>query len=206
MSVVHAGAPLGAGRLAIVLVHGRNASPEKILTLMPGFARSDASYLAPAAPGGSWYPKGFMAPMAENEPGITDGIAAVHACIAQALAAGVPAERIVIGGFSQGACLAGTAVVHRPARYGAVLMFSGGLIGPPGTSWPAAGSLGGTPVFLGCSDVDGHIPADRVRESAAHFTQLGAEVDMRLYPGMGHLVSEDELVVARALLDRAAAG
>ncbi|MBI3791754.1 MAG: dienelactone hydrolase family protein [Gemmatimonadetes bacterium] len=198
------GRPLGRGRVVVVMVHGRNASPDKILTMVPALGRDDVTYLAPAAEGGSWYPQGFMAPTAVNEPGITNGIAAVHACIAQAIAAGVSERRIVLLGFSQGACLAGTAAVRRPARYGGVVMFSGGLIGPPGTAWPTAGSFDGTPVFLGCSDPDGHIPADRVRESAAHFTAMGAKVTMRLYPNMGHLVSEDELEFARAMLADAA--
>ena len=196
--MVTEGKALGAGRVVFVMVHGRNASPEKILTLVSDLRVDDATYLAPAAAGGSWYPNGFMAATDSNEPGIINGIAAVHACIDQAIAAGVPAERIVLLGFSQGACLAGTAAVRRPARYGGVIMYSGGLIGPPGVVWPHDGSFKGTPVFLGCSDVDGHIPAERVRESAAHFERMGASVTMRLYPGMGHQVSEDELAFTRA--------
>ena len=198
--MVTQGAPLGTGHVVVIMVHGRNASPEKILTLVPELATPKVTFLAPAAEGGSWYPKGFMAPTAENEPGITNGIAAVHGCIDAALAAGVPTKRIVLLGFSQGACLAGTAAVLRPARYGGVVMYSGGLIGPVGTPWPAEGDFARTPVFLGCSDVDSHIPAGRVRESASHFELMGADVTMRLYKNMGHLVAEDELDLTRALL------
>ncbi len=198
--MVTQGVPLHEAKVAVIMVHGRNAAPANILTIAPALNTSRTAFLAPAAAGGAWYPKGFMAPTAENEPGITHGIASVHACIDEAVAAGVPADRIVLLGFSQGACLAGTAAVRRPARYGGVVMYSGGLIGPPGTAWPTTGDLAGTPVFLGCSDVDSHIPAGRVRESAAHFERMGAAVTMRLYPGMGHLVSEDEIEWTRALL------
>ncbi len=194
------GAPLGTGHVAIIMVHGRNASPEKILTLVPELATPRITFIAPAAEGGSWYPKGFMAPTAENEPGITNGIASVHACIDEALAAGIPSERIVLLGFSQGACLAGTAAVQRAAHYGGIVMYSGGLIGPVGTKWPTNGDFARTPVFLGCSDVDAHIPAGRVRESATHFEAMNADVTMRLYKGMGHLVGEDELDWTRAVL------
>ena len=198
--MVTQGAPLGTGHVVVIMVHGRNASPDKILTLAPEFATPRVTFMAPEAAGGSWYPTGFMAHTAENEPGITNGIAAVHACIDEALAAHVPGDRIVLLGFSQGACLAGTAAVRRPARYGGVVMYSGGLIGPVGTAWPTAGDFARTPVFLGCSDVDAHIPAGRVRESAAHFEAMNADVTMRLYKGMGHLVAEDELDWTRALL------
>ena len=198
--MVTQGAPLGTGHVVVIMVHGRNASPDKILTLAPEFATPRVTFMAPEAAGGSWYPKGFMAPTAENEPGITNGIAAVHACIDEALAAHVPGDRIVLLGFSQGACLAGTAAVRRPTRYGGVVMYSGGLIGPVGTAWPTSGDFARTPVFLGCSAVDAHMPAGRVRESAAHFEAMNADVTMRLYKGMGHLVAEDELDWTRALL------
>jgi predicted esterase len=198
--VVMEGKPLGQGRVVVIMVHGRGAGPKNILEIAPALQLTDATWLAPAASQGTWYPQSFLAPIEQNEPGITSGIAVVHGLIDEAIAAGVPSERIVLLGFSQGACLASTAAQRRPARYGAVLVFSGGLIGPPGTVWSERGSFDGTPVFLGCSDVDGHIPATRVRETAAVFERMGAAVTMKLYPGMGHLVSEDELAVAREIL------
>jgi predicted esterase len=198
--VVMEGKPLGQGRVVVIMVHGRGAGPKNILEIAPALRLTDATWLAPAASQGTWYPQSFLAPIEQNEPGITSGIAVVHGLIDEAIAAGVPSERIVLLGFSQGACLASTAAQRRPARYGAVLVFSGGLIGPPGTVWSERGSFDGTPVFLGCSDVDGHIPATRVRETAAVFERMGAAVTMKLYPGMGHLVSEDELAVAREIL------
>ncbi len=199
--VVRLGPPFAKARAAIIMVHGRGAAPRNILELAPLIAGRDVACAAPTASGGTWYPMSFMAPTAQNEPGITSGISVVHALIDEAIAAGVPSERIVLLGFSQGACLAGTAAQRKPLRYGGVIMLSGGLIGPPGTVWSADGDLAGTPVFLGCSDIDPHIPEPRVRESAAHFTRMGATVECRIYPGMGHLVNEDELAFAKALVD-----
>jgi phospholipase/carboxylesterase len=200
------GAPLGAGRVVVIAVHGRNAAPKNILDVAPLIGNDGVTFLAPAAAGGSWYPQSFLAPIAQNEPGITSGISVVHALIDDVVARGIPADHVVLLGFSQGACLASTAAQRRPMRYGGVIAFSGALIGPPGTAWSETGDLAGTPVFLGCSDVDHHIPADRVRESAALFERMGATVTMRLYPGMGHLVNDDEVAFARGLLDTLAAG
>lgn len=204
--VVAMGAPLGEGRVVVIAVHGRGATPANILDLAPAIGNELVTFLAPAALGGTWYPKGFMAPIEENEPGITSAISVVHALIDDAVARGVPTGRIVLMGFSQGACLSVTAAQRRPVRYGGLLVYSGGLIGPPGTQWSAKGDFAGTPVFLGCSDVDGHIPAARVRESAAYLERMGAAVTLRLYPGMGHSINDEEMAVGRGLLEELAAG
>jgi predicted esterase len=204
--VVTMGAPLGEGRVVVIAVHGRCATPGNILDLAPTIGNAHVTFLAPAAAGGTWYPKGFMAPVAENEPGITSAIAVVHSLIDEAVAHGVPAGRIVLMGFSQGACLSVTAAQRRPVPCGGVLVYSGGLIGPPGTRWSTEGDFGGTPIFFGCSDVDAHIPAARVRESATHLEQMGAAVTLRLYPGMGHTINDDEVEFGRELLRTLAAG
>lgn len=198
--VVRAGVPLAVARAAVIMVHGRGAAPQNILDLVPAIGVDGAAYLAPAASGSAWYPKSFMAPIAENEPGITSGISVVHGLIDEVLAAGIPASRILLLGFSQGACLASTAAQRRPQRYGGVIVFSGGLIGPPGTVWSEPGSFDGTPIFLGCSDQDSHVPETRVRESAAVFERMGGAVTTRIYPGMGHLVNDEEAAFARDLL------
>ena len=198
--VLARGKPLGEGRTVVIMVHGRNASPENILELASAFASPDVTYVAPAAAGGTWYPLGFMSAIEKNEPGITSGIAVIHGLIDEALSLGVETERIVLLGFSQGACLVSTAAERRPARYGGVIVFSGGLIGPSGTVWSEQGSFNQTPVFFGCSDRDAHIPEERVRSSAALFERMGANVTLRIYPEMGHLVCEDEIVFARELL------
>ncbi len=202
--VLAAGAPLASARAAVVLVHGRGATAESILTLAPAIAVPDVAYLAPQAAGGAWYPYGFMSPVAQNEPGIGSGMRTIERLLEQVAAGGVPPERTVLLGFSQGACLASEYAARHARRYGGVVALSGGLIGPAGTPRDYAGSLGGTPVFLGCSDVDGHIPAQRVRESAEVLGSLGGAVDLRLYPGMGHTVNDDELDAVRAIVAGAA--
>jgi predicted esterase len=199
------GRPLGAGRGVMVMVHGRGAGPDDLLSLVPLLGAADWTCLAPAAAGGTWYPQSFLAPIDRNEPGITSGIAVVHGLVDDALAAGVPPERIVLLGFSQGGCLAVTAAYRRPMRYGGVVALSGGLIGPPGTTWPAAGSFDGAPAFLGCSDVDPHIPLTRLDETAAVLEGMGATVTTRVYPGMGHTVNDDELAMVRGMIRDTAA-
>ncbi|MBV9880837.1 MAG: dienelactone hydrolase family protein [Gemmatirosa sp.] len=201
-----AGAPLAGARAAVVMIHGRGASAESILSLAPLLATPDVAFLAPQASGGTWYPLGFMSPIAKNEPGITSAMHAVERAIAQVAAAGIPAERTVLLGFSQGACLATEFAARHARRYGGVVGFSGGLIGPDDTPRDYAGSLDGTPVFLGCSDVDFHIPEARVRETGKVLGRLGAEVDLRIYPGMGHTVNDDEVEAVRALLASVAGG
>lgn len=199
--VVTAGTPLAQAKGAVVMVHGRGASPESILTLAPALDRPEFAYLAPGAAGGAWYPNGFMSPISSNEPGITSGLQAIADVLAQVQAAGIPPERTVLLGFSQGACFSLEYVARNARRYGGVATLSGGLIGPEGTPRDYAGSLDGTPVFLGCSDVDFHIPAARVEQSAQVIAQLGGDVTLRLYPGMGHTVNEDEIAHVQAILD-----
>ncbi len=182
------------------MIHGRGAGPRNILDLVPLIGHPRAAYVAPGANGGTWYPKSFLSPIAENEPGISSGIAVIHGLIEELVSGGVPTERIMLLGFSQGACLTCTAAQRRPTRYGGVIAFSGGLIGPPGTTWDAQGSFESTPAFFGCSDIDPHVPEPRVRESAAVYERMVASVTTRIYPGMGHLVNDDEVSFARDLL------
>lgn len=201
--VFTAGAPLGSGRSVVILVHGRNAGPENILTLVPKFDRDDVTYLAPAAANRTWYPLSFLSDLEKNEPSLSSALRVLAELTDDLFARGIPRERVVLAGFSQGACLSSEFARRHPARWGGVLAFSGGLIGPPGTTWPQAGHFEGTPVFLGCSDVDAHIPKARVEESAAVLRAMGADVTLQLYPGMGHLVNEDEILHARRILDAA---
>ena len=200
--VVHAGAPLATARAAMILVHGRNAGPANILELVPVLGRPEFACLAPGAAGGTWYPLSFMAERARNEPGLSSGLQVIGKLVADLVERGIPSQRIVLLGFSQGACLTAEFAARNPRRYGGVMVLSGGLIGPPGTTWDdLAGTLDGTPVFLGCSDVDAHVPAARVLESRAAFERLGGAVTSRLYPGMGHLVNDDEIAFVRGVLD-----
>lgn len=198
--VYAAGVPLGEAKAAVVMIHGRGATAESILTLESVIDRPDVAYLAPQAAGNTWYPYSFLMPLDQNEPGISSAMAALEHVLASIEGAGIPADRTVLLGFSQGACLAGEFAARHARRYGGVVMLSGGLIGPDGTPRDYAGSLDGTPVFLGCSDVDPHIPAARVRHSAEVLRRMQGKVTMKLYPGMGHLVNDDEIAAIRDIL------
>jgi predicted esterase len=198
---VHTGGlPLSNARLAVVLLHGRGATASGILTLADELRVSDAAYLAPQAAGNTWYPFSFLAPIERNEPWLGSALAALAATVQRCMDAGIPPERTVLLGFSQGACLALEFAARHARRYGGVACLSGGLIGPEVRPERYSGSFDATPVFLGCSDVDAHIPAERVRESAAVLERMDAVVTMRLYPGMGHTINEDELSHVRAML------
>ncbi|HET9298769.1 MAG TPA: dienelactone hydrolase family protein [Candidatus Polarisedimenticolaceae bacterium] len=185
-----------------VLVHGRGATAESILSLVPELAVPDLAYVAPQAPGNTWYPESFLAPMERNEPWLSHALQMVGDAVGELDGKGIPREHIALLGFSQGACLMLEFAARNAARYGALVGWSGGLIGPRGTPRAYPGSFDGTPVFLGCSDRDPHVPAWRVEETADVLTRMGAEVDLRFYPGLPHTVNEDELQAARALLQR----
>jgi phospholipase/carboxylesterase len=195
--VLHHGPPIAQARRVAILIHGRGASADDILGLVPELGTNDVAYLAPQAAGHTWYPYSFLSPIPQNEPGITSALGVI-ARLADSTDLG--SERVVILGFSQGACLALEFAARNPRRYAAVVALSGGLIGPPGTPRDYPGSLEGTPVFIGCSDIDPHIPLERVRESAEVFRRMGAAVDERIYRGMGHTINEDELNAVRAFV------
>lgn len=203
--VATAGAPLEQAAGAMILVHGRGATADSIITLAGELGRPDFAYLAPQAGGNTWYPNSFLAPIPSNEPGITSGIAAIGAVLDRITSSGVPAERTIVLGFSQGACLGLEFVARNARRYGGSVALSGGLIGPDGTPRDYAGSLAGTPVFLGCSDIDFHIPESRVHQSAAVMDELGGRVTTRIYPGMGHTINLDELERVQSIMDAIAA-
>ncbi|AFZ65743.1 VOC family protein [Deinococcus peraridilitoris] len=187
-------------RAAVLLVHGRGGSAQDILGLSQAFGMSAFAYLAPQAQGNTWYPQSFLAPMPHNEPDLSSGLQAIEDTLSTLEQAGIAREHVMLGGFSQGACLVSEFVARNAHRYGGVFAFSGGVIGPDGTPRDYPGSLDGTPVFLGCSDRDPHIPLQRVEESAEVFERLGGQVDKRIYPGMGHLINEDEIAAVQAML------
>ena len=195
------GKPLAEAKGAMILVHGRGATAQSILALGNELPHPDLAYLAPQAAGNTWYPHSFLMPLAQNEPYLSSALQRVGEVVAQVEAAGISAERIILGGFSQGACLASEFVARNAQRYGGLLVFSGGLIGPPGARREYSGSLADTPIFLGCSDVDFHIPKERVMESAEVFRRLGAQVTAKLYPNLGHTIIEDELLYARQIVN-----
>jgi predicted esterase len=205
--MVHEGAALEDADAVLIMVHGRNAAPRNIVELIPRFDRPRVACIAPAANGGTWYPYGFMEPRARNEPSLSTALTMLESLVVSLIDRGVASQKIALLGFSQGACLTSEFVLRHPRRYGGVAIFSGGLIGEPGTTWDdVSASYDGTPVFLGCSDVDGHIPKERVIETETVFRRLGARVTRTLYPNMGHLVNDDEIGALQRILDEISAG
>ena len=213
--LVTAGTPVEEADAALVLVHGRGATARSGVDLGEQIADGrDVAILAPAAAGNTWYPNSFLAPVTDNEPGRSSGLRAVGAAVDRAVDAGVDRDRVLLGGFSQGACLASEYVARNPARYGGVAVFSGGLIGETvdvddylaaatGDGAESADNeapLAGTPAFVGCSDVDPHIPEERVHETTAVLEALGADVDERIYEGMGHGINDDEVAAVAELV------
>lgn len=200
--VAAAGRPLDEAERTLILVHGRGATAQGILELGGHLVDDDVALLAPQAAGHTWYPYSFMAPLARNQPYLDSALELLEHVVERVEEAGVPAERIAVGGFSQGACLASEFVARHPRRWGGLVVFSGGLIGPEGLELAERhpGSLEGTPVFMGCSDRDPHIPRGRFEETGRVLEGMGAEVDLRVYADMGHTIVQDEVDGARAVL------
>jgi len=198
--VLVAGEPIDRAKAAMVMIHGRGASAESILELALELQQPGFIYLAPQAAGNTWYPNSFLAPISSNEPGLSSGLVTIANVLAQLKEAAIPIERTMILGFSQGACLSLEFVARNARRYGGVVGLSGGLIGPDRTPRDYTGSLEGTPIFLGCSDRDPHIPKERVEFSAEIMRKLGGDVTARLYPKMGHTVNRDEVRFIRTMM------
>jgi predicted esterase len=201
-SILTAGAPLDKARGALVLMHGRGATADDILALRGEWRASGFTFVAPQAAEFTWYSNTFLAPLEQNEPHLSSALALLGAIVDELGDRGVPAERQILLGFSQGGCLVLEFAGRFARRWGGVVGLSAGLIGPPGRRWNFAGSLDRTPVFLGCSDTDPHIPRGRVEESAAELKRIGGEVELRIYPGLGHTINRDELDHVQRMIDR----
>lgn len=195
------GAPLEEATAAVVFVHGRGATARSIVAMGEEFDRTDVAYLAPQAADNTWYPNSFLAPVEQNEPGRSSGLAAVDDAVGRATEAGLDTDRVLVLGFSQGACLASEYVARHPTRYGGLAALSGGLVGRYLDPTEYGGDLERTPAFFGCSDSDPHIPEERVVETAEIFEDLNAAVTTRLYTNMGHGVNRDELDHVSEMVD-----
>lgn len=198
-----AGQPRGQAERAGILLHGRSRTKQEMLDLATGLEIGGTRWIAPYADNGLWYPGRFMEPLASNEPHLTRS---VERCRRLALDAGeggrLDPSRIFLVGFSQGACIAVEYALRHPDSIGAIVVFSGCLMGPAGTDWRPAGgrTLDGLHVFISGSDMDEWIPEQRSRETARVLAELGADVELRIYPSRPHIVSDLELAEARTFL------
>ena len=207
----HAGQPIyqkgkavEEAKAAMIMIHGRGAGAENILSLADELHHPDFCYLAPQAFQSTWYPYSFLAPIDDNEPGISSAIEVIRNINNDLIAAGIPQHKIIVLGFSQGACLSLEFAARNVANYGGIIALSGGLIGPEGTPRDYEGHFQQTPVFLGCSDIDPHIPVNRVLESTKVFERMGARATERIYPNMGHTINIDEINFVKALMNEVA--
>jgi len=198
--VYSAGATLDEASAALILLHGRGATAEDILSLSTFLTQPGLAFLAPQAEDYTWYPNRFTFPVEQNEPYLSSALDLVDKIVQQVTDTGISTEKISIGGFSQGACLASEYVIRNPKKYGGLLVFSGGYIGPLNIQRQPNGDLSGTPAFIGCSDIDPHIPLQRVKETTALLQAMGAQVTEKIYPDMGHTIINDEIKLAQALI------
>ena len=198
--LLSAGEPIDSAKAAMVMMHGRGASAEDILELVPDLKQPGFLYLAPQAAGNAWYPNSFLAPIDSNEPALTSALFTIENILVQLEEAGIPIEHTIILGFSQGACLSLEFVARNARRYGGVVGLSGGLIGPDGTPRDYPGSLAETPIFLGCSDKDPFVPKERVEFSTTIMQKLGGDVTTKLYPNLAHTVNPDEIRFIRSMM------
>ena len=196
------GTPLSQARGVMIMLHGRGSSAENILSLVPDLRHPEFAYLAPQAAGSTWYPFSFLEPIERNEPYLSSALGALGRLVEQITQQGISTEKLLLLGFSQGACLTLEFAARNATRYGGIAGLSGGLIGPDDTPRDYPGSFSGTPIFLGCSDVDFHIPRQRVDDSAAILIRLGATVTERLYSNMGHTVNEDEITFVKSMMNK----
>jgi predicted esterase len=198
--VTHGVSPEEA-EFAMIMIHGRGASAESIITLSNEFDTGNIHYRAPQANQFTWYPYSFLQPTERNEPGLSSGLQVIFDIISDLENEGIPKKKIVLLGFSQGACLATEFVARHPSQYGGLIALSGGLIGESVQTENYEGDLKGTPYFVGCSDIDPHIPVERVDDSVKVLEKLGADVTRKIYPGMGHTVNEDEIFHIKKILE-----
>jgi len=200
LPMLHAGEPVDQAKAAMVMMHGRGATANDIFELVPNLMQPSFAFLAPQAAENAWYPNSFLKPIASNEPELTSALFTIETLLAQLGEAGIARDRIIILGFSQGACLSLEFVARNARRYGGLVALSGGLIGPDDTARDYAGSLDGTPVFLGCSDKDPFVPKKRVELSAAIMQKLGGDVTTKFYPNLAHTINLDEIRIIRSMM------
>ncbi len=197
--VIESGNQTNASK-ALIMLHGRGGSPEDILSIAQYLPVKDYALYAPQASGYSWYPQSFLAPPPANEPWLSSALEQIGTLADEIVQKGIPAKNIYFLGFSQGACLTLEYTCRHAQRYGGVVAFTGGLIGDRIYSERYKGNFEQTPVFIGTSDPDPHVPVDRVYESETILKNLSAAVTVKVYPSMGHTITEDELQKASRIV------
>lgn len=198
---IHLAGPVPAeARTGLVLLHGRGSNAADMTTLARAVATDTTCVLAPEAPGTTWYPNRFLAPRSLNEPWLSRALDAVETAVGTLVEAGIPKNRVFVGGFSQGACLAAEYVASRPARYGGLAAFAGALVSPDPLRGGYAGDLAGTPVLLAVGALDQHVPPEYVTASANVLAAMGATVELLVRPEMGHSVHPRDVESLRALI------
>jgi predicted esterase len=201
--VIKMGAKIDDAKLIVILLHGRGATAESLLPVAEALHMDGTSFLVPQAGLNRWYPNTAFGPLESNEPDLSSALGIVDSLVKDAREKGFSDQQIAFGGFSQGACLAAEYVARNARRYAGLFIFSGALIGPKGMPHNYPGSFDGMPVFIGGSDVDPWVAHDLLNETASVFEKMGANVDFRTYPGMGHTVNQDEIDRVRAMLLKA---
>lgn len=196
------GEPLSTARRAMILIHGRGATAENILQLADELHTEGFALLAPQAAGYTWYPYSFMAPVEQNEPSLSSALALLAELVDDVRQAGIAPSDLFLLGFSQGACLTAEFAARHAQRYGGLFLFSGGLIGQKLDLTNYQGDFAGTPVYLGCSDRDPHIPLARVKETAKVLQKMGAQVNEQIFPGMPHTIVWEEIEAANGILQQ----
>ena len=200
-NTAYAGANLSLATRAIIMVHGRGDASDKMLLLSKQIVNDPLMALVfPKATNNTWYPKSFLAPTQENQPWLNSALENLSNVVAHIKSHGISEENIFLFGFSQGACLAFEYVCRHATKYAGIMVLSGGLIGPAIDKSNYSGDFAGTDIFMGCSDTDFHIPLPRLHESKVVAAEMGAKVDLEVYPGMGHLISEHELSKVRSMI------
>ncbi|PKB18813.1 alpha/beta hydrolase [Flavobacterium sp. 5] len=200
LEVITDGVPLNEAKKALILLHGRGAGAHDILSVARHLKVEDFALVAPQAENRTWYPYSFLVPIEENEPSFSKSLDAIHQTVVAIQQNGIEKENIYFLGFSQGACLALEFTARNAAKYGGVVAFTGGLIGDKVYQDHYAGNFGNTPIFIGTSDPDFHVPVERVNETEALLQKMGASVTKKIYDNMGHTISQDEIDWANKLI------
>ncbi|MBE0408516.1 MAG: dienelactone hydrolase family protein [Anaerolineales bacterium] len=198
--VLHAGESLNNASAVMILVHGRGSTAQDILSLGQSFVQPGLAFLAPQAPNYSWYPYSFLSPLDANQPYLDNALTILGNLFMYLESLDIPSQYVLLMGFSQGACLSLEFAARNARRFGGVVGLSGGLIGPPGIQFSYPGSFDATPVFLGCSNPDPHIPVERVHETDRILEKMFAKVTKRIYPNLGHTINDDEIDFIRRMI------